>query len=306
MSEREPIFETKSVEESEKETQGISIAAEIASLRSKAKSDEDYKLILEKTFELQKLFGLTSPEGKLSGEVAKQIEKAKEILGSDCLGPEEVEKAFGIDIELAKIPEIPFSQKELEKAKELGQFLIFRADNIPEDKLVLPNVKQTLDKAPETRWALVSKEIIPNSTNKNYLEQTEQIIQYLQQVFAGSEMPTEYQKAIREFEAQKEELHSLSVSSDAKKWKPAAERLANLKINQLTRQSLDETRYDLEVYYQTNKEYLLPNRWTWTNSRSSDGGLVRVGDFVSGGVDVDSDGPDDSSDGLGVSFSRSF
>ena len=38
--------------------------------------------------------------------------------------------------------------------------------------------------------------------------------------------------------------------------------------------------------------------------RDSDGRLVRVGSFDSGGVVVDSDTPDDSDDGLGVSFSR--
>lgn len=284
----------------EKEAQGISLAQEIASLRVSAKTDEDYHAILQKAKELKELFGIASAE--------TSIEQAKELLGSDFLGAEAIEAVFGREVVPAVIPPIPFSLEELEKARDSkDQFLILRTDQVPADKLALPNTKRTLEKAPQTRWALVTKEILPDSVSKNYLQQTEQIIIHLEeQVFADREIPKEYMEAIAEFESQKEELRPLAESSDEKKWKPAAERLANLKITQLCRQTRDEVLYDLEVYHKANDQYLMPDKWTWTSSRASSGDLVYVGLFDAGGVDVSSYRPASSFDFLGVSFSRSL
>jgi len=326
MSEREPTLDPN-IEESEKETQGVAIAAEIAVLRGKAKTNEDYKKILEKTSELKKLFGLTSPEGKLSGEVAKQIEKAKEILGSDCLGPEEVKKAFGIEIGSAKIPEIPFSLVELEKAKELGQFLVLRTNIGPDGKpLTMQAINNLLhekyekddakvlydtdwykeetfftDETPELSWALTSKKEIPNSTDKNYLEQTDAIVDYLNQIFPKG-LPEEYKKAVKEYQGQKAEIKSL-INDD---WKKAAQKLESLEITKLTRQAPVEALYDLLIYHKNNDERLLENMYTWTKRRGSDGGLVDVGSFDSDGVSVPSNAPGASIGDLGVSFSRSL
>lgn len=288
-----------SPEQSELETHGIAIAQEIAILRQGAKTDADYEQILVKARDLKELFGIAQTEIKL--------EQAKELLGEDFLGTEAIEKVFGVEAIPAEIPPIPFSREELEKVRDAkDQFLILRTDQIPVDKLALPSTKETLEKAPTTRWALVTKKILPDSTNKNYLQQTEQIITHLkEQVFAGREMPPEYQAAIAEFESQKEELRPLAESSDETKWKPAAERFANLQITQLTRQSRDEVLYDLEVYRQAKNEYLLPDKWTWTSSRASDGSLVRVGPFDAYGADVLGSGPGASPSRLGVSFSRS-
>ncbi|MFA5942823.1 MAG: AAA family ATPase, partial [Candidatus Paceibacterota bacterium] len=65
----------------------------------------------------------------LSGALAEQIKNAKEILGKkDVLGIEEIENTFGIKVRAEDVPNIPFSKEDLEKAKELGQFLILRVD----------------------------------------------------------------------------------------------------------------------------------------------------------------------------------
>ena len=300
-------------EEAEKEAQGIALAQEIAALKASAKTDEDFQVILCKIRELKELFGLISKEEILSPDIAKEImnanltEEEKEAGMTDFLGPETISAAFGPEAVPAEIPPILFSPEELRRARELGQFLILRSNQIPDDKLELPNTKQTLEKAPTGRWALVTKEIIPDSTDKNYLEQTEQLIKYLrEQVFADVEIPAEYQEAISEFEAQKEELRPLAESREEEIWEPAAERLANLKISRLTRQSYDEVLYDLELYKQINDRYLLPNMYTWTSSRPSDGSLVLVGSFASVGVFVSWDRPGASGSDLGAVFSRSF
>lgn len=63
-------------------------------------------------------------------DTIKQMRKAKEIFGKDFCGPKEIEWVLGHPVygQIApeKIPEIPFSQNELERAKDLGQMLVLR------------------------------------------------------------------------------------------------------------------------------------------------------------------------------------
>lgn len=231
---------------------------------------------------------------------------AERLFGQDFLGPRAIETVFGPDAVPTEIPPIPFSIEGLKKAcASNDQFLILRTDQISPDKLNFPKTKLTLDMAPERRWALVTKDLVPNSKGMNYLEQTEVIIKYLRkQVFSGREMPKEYQEAIAEFESQKEELRTLIISNDRVIWKPTAERLANLQINQLTRRCQEESAYDLELYKQTNNKYLLYSAsYEWTNSCSDDY-LVIIGRFEHDGVLYNRNRAAYSAGGVGVIFSR--
>ena len=273
----------------------------------------------------------SAPEIKLEGKIIEQLKEAKEILGKDCLGPKEIFKAFDIVLDLETIPDIPFSREEIERAKELNQFLVLRADKaLDGEPLTMEKIHNLLKdefekeekgkvfydrdlykdedffkkQTPELSWALVSKEVIPDSTSKNYLQQTEIVIDYAKNnIFEDRELPKEYKEAIKEFEEQKEELKKL-IDSD---WKTASEKLEGLKITQLTRQTPVEVLYDILIYFQNNdKERLLENEYTWTNYRSSDGGLVGVGRFDSDGAVVWRGGhPGDARSLLGVSFSCS-
>jgi len=274
---------------------------------------------------------------KIEGTLQEQMDMAKEVMGEEFFGFQEVKKAFGIEINPEGIPEIPFSREELEKAKELNQFLVLRVNMASDGKpLTLRKINEILkgkvsdgskllyaddgtgkiksdswykdedfpktDK-PKLAWALVSKEVIPNSTNKNYLNQTEELVEYLRnQVFKGEEVPEEYQEGIEEFKKVKAEIEKL-MSSD---WEKAAEILSGLKLNQLTRQNPAEVLYDIAIYFQNRGERILEKIYTWTARRASVGGLVRVGDFDSDGVIVRSYRPGRSGDDLGVAFSRSL
>jgi len=267
----------------------------------------------------------------LSGELSEQIKNAREILEKkDVLGPEEIEKAFNIKLKTEDVPKIPFSKEDLEQAKELGQFLILRIDKarggaVPSMKnmqeMFLEEFKKDghgkifydtdwykaekffTEDAPKLSWALTSKEIIPDSNDKNYLQQTESIVDYVEgQVFKGKAVPKEYQEAIKEFSEQKEKIGKL-MDDD---WQEAAKMLEELQITKLTRQSPVEFMYDILAYFKNNKERLFENMYAWTARRASDGELVLVGVFASGGVHVLSHGPDRSHDSLGVDFSRSL
>ncbi|PIZ01061.1 hypothetical protein COY62_00405 [bacterium (Candidatus Howlettbacteria) CG_4_10_14_0_8_um_filter_40_9] len=265
---------------------------------------------------------------KLSADISERIREAKEIMNKDFIGPSEIKTAFGFEPELATIPEIPFERSELERAKELGQMLVLRvgkngdgepmtmknmgnllSDKVKDGGKVFYNTDWYKDEAffkdeqLKDEWVLVSREVIPDSTSKSYLEQTEALVDYLKnKVFESAGLPKEYQDAISEFESQKAEIAGL-IDSD---WQKAAERLGNLSIAQMTRQTPAEAIYDLITAYQNTDERLLPNIYTWTSGRASDGKLVGVGHFESDGVDVNRHLPGYRYGYLGVSFSRSL
>jgi hypothetical protein len=259
-----------------------------------------------------------------------QYHEALEILGPDrAFGPEAVEKTFGIKLEYKDIPPIPFTGEELERAKELGQLLIRRVDKAADGKpltmkkmseLVSPRFakegkgKVLIDtdgyqneefdskESPVLRWALVSKEIVPSSTSKDYVQQTETIIDYLKtQVFKDQPISEQYQVAFQEFESQKAQIVGLISSNDRQK---AAELLEALKITELTHQTPAEALYDTLVRYETANVCHFQNKIAWTRRRSSDGRLVGVGGFGADGLRVGGSDPDFSNPVLGVALSR--
>jgi len=311
----------------DKEQQAMRILEEIEkeAETTKIKDDAYYQRVTEKMKQIERMFSesITSSE-------------AKEILKQDFLGKEEIEKALNIEIDETSIPEIPFSREDIERAKELNQFLILRTDKIDKKTpLTMENINKhlkgktkdggkilysgdetgkikddawykpesLLKETPILSWALVSKEVIPESTSKNYLEQTELIIKYLKEkVYKDTDTPEVYQQAITEFEKEKEEIAGL-IKTD---WKKAAEKLEKLQINQLTRQTPIETIYNLIAYLHTNNQRLLENKATWTKRRHSGGGLVDVGDFDADGAGLGGWDPGNSLGDIGVSFSRSL
>lgn len=305
---------------------------------SRLESDEDKKKLEELISHVQyipkaesKRKGLEQKDVKRSEireskESLISLSEAREILGKDFLGPESVKNAFGVELE--SIPPIQFTKEDLERAKELNQQLVLYVDKTKDGKpftgkelFDLTNNKTSDGKklfydtdwyknekfftkeTPRVGWKLASKEIIPGSTSKNYLEQTETIISHLKnEVFKDRELPKEYQEAVDEFESKKSDIAKL-INSD---WKSAADKLGNLQITKLTRESPIESFYRLALNEKTNKERLLDNRYTWTLGCYSDGKFVNVGNFDDDGASVRGDAPGSRGDRLGVSFSRSL
>ena len=151
-------------------------------------------------------------------------------------------------------------------------------------------------------WRLRTKDVVPGSRGKNYLDQTDVLCDYLiNSVFAGMEMPKIVMEAIEEFRSQKKELAKLLD----KDWQEVAKRLVALKINQLFRESPVEALWSLSLYERVNHERLLHGVYTWTNELSSGGYVVSVGCFGVRGVSVDYGAPGYSYGSLGFCFSRS-
>jgi hypothetical protein len=270
------------------------------------------------------------------GEEIRGLPDAERIMGREnLLGPADVEKVFGIKLD--RVPDVPFTKEELERAKKLGQQLILQVDTMkvaekrlmgrsPETSapLTLENLKKRFEKAhdgkrmfydqswydgedffksekPRAGWKLTSKEVLADSTSKNYLQQTDLLASYLsKEVFKGSKVPPEYESAISEFNRERAKIERL-MDSD---WQKASEALANLKITQLTRELPVEAMYRLILQDGARDDKLLPSTYTWTGRRASDGRLVYVGSLASDGADVYRASPDYVPGFLGVCLSR--
>jgi hypothetical protein len=271
----------------------------------------------------------------------KAIDRARQMMLEKCgdghfYGPEELMKAFpGLKLNPKDIPELP-PDEEIERHAAQKHTLRLRVSNAPDgSKLTIPKMREVLlqefarnndgevlynpdadwkrnstfytDEVPELAWAFTSDDVLANSTSKNHLQQTQLLAEYAKTtLFKKGQLPPEYQEAIRELEAQQAEIQRLMVSD----WKAAADRLAKLKINTLMRGNPAETVQDMLVTFMNSdpakRKRLLKKMWTWTATQSSDGHLVRVGDFGRDGVLVNDDQPGRSDGGLGVVLSRKF
>ena len=147
-----------------------------------------------------------------------------------------------------------------------------------------------------------SKEVVPGSLSKNYLQQTDLLVTYLRtNVFKNVPLPDEYAKAIAEYESRRDEIQALMTPE---KWKDASEILSGLTITKLTRESPAEALYRLVLMSRVKQQKLLPSSYSWTSGRASGGSLVYVGRFDGHGAYVGRRAPALSDGGLGACFSR--
>ena len=263
------------------------------------------------------LHGTIAPKRKEKKGEGISPKEAETLIGADhFFGAEAVRKAFpGVPLKPEQIPAIPFSREDLQRAKELGDSLRLRVNKAPGNgKLNMQKMQEWLQPAfdqknegkilydtdwyesedffteePELCWVLTSDGIIPDSEDKDYLQQTEHVAEYLRDtVYQGKKIPQQYADAIKEMDSQKDEIRRLI---DANKWQEAAEKLANLKLNKLTRRVPVEVLYDMLVTFQNGDKRHLKDFYDWTGVRSSGGRLVGVGEFDPGGVYVNSWSP---------------
>ena len=267
------------------------------------------------------------------------IERAKEILGKDVLGPDEAAKLLNTtapELFKGKIPPIPFKTKDIEKAKERGEMLVLRVKEDSEgNPLTMSRIEEMLQArftkegkgkilfdtnwyknedffikdTPNLEWKLVSKDILPGSTNKNYIEQTKLLREHLKSINAltpeEEEECTDAKLQILWDELGFNKKGDIADQSkyDAN-WKRIAQILVNLKINQNHRRKAIESLYDTLLYFSANNERLLSSSYESTRTISSGGYLVHFGHFDSLGVSVTRWTPDHRFGFLGVSSSR--
>lgn len=296
---------------------------------------------------------LHTPEPSSTPE-STSLQEAIEILESRVFGPEQVEQAFGIHLET--IPPIPFTKEQLEQAKEKGMDLILYTDKLQDGKPLtalslveyLENKQSkgaTSGKYPilnsfqaddwkrkepffttetprstdnqGTYWKLVSREVIPDSINQNYLEQTQILANYIRSLYNQDpnnqkEIPPNIQQALDEFDQllkNDPQFEDKVKSTDESVWKQAAQTLANLQLTKLFRESYVENIYRLTLTDRTRLDtdaQLLQAMYSWTKTLTSDGYFVVSGDFDRSGAGVAGRRPGSSFSSFGLSFSAVF
>ncbi|HFC77001.1 MAG TPA: hypothetical protein ENJ27_02120 [Candidatus Moranbacteria bacterium] len=125
------------------------------------------------------------------------------------------------------------------------------------------------------------------SSNKNYLEQTEIMIKFLEDLYKkeNQNLPKIYQEAIKDFEKNKPKMEDVE-SNDENIWKPVAKKLVNLKITKLLRTTPSAILFDIiSSRIKTKKDHpYLESNYVFTISRSSSGSLLDFGIADSDGV----------------------
>lgn len=289
-----------------------------------------YSLVTEERQDDLKIIAIivTGTTRKAKEKVFATLLEAYKILGHRVFGPKELEMA---GLKINQIPDLPFSCEQLKQAKRNDWDLMLYIDRLPNGSLLtgqslnefmggkkadgtnlLFNIswysKENFfaKETPGIKWKLVSKEILPNSKSKNYLKQTEFLAQYIQALYDDkNDAPNEIGEALNEFAILNNDGSFVAeVQSDnANVWKLAAAKLASLKLNQLFRESFIEAFYRMVMVEKISGDRLLENIYSWTKSRSSGGGLVRVGGCDADGAGVNGWGPDSAGGYLGVAFS---
>ncbi len=246
---------------------------------------------------------------------ATTYEKAQEIMAENFYGVEAFNEAFLTKRSLsAEFSTVPYSNAELERAKAKGEMLVLRyaisgSSSMENINKRLEEVFKDKDGKPlydtdwyegedffkkqpvREGWALVSQEVIDNSTSKDYIQQTAVLRDYLKTVDSLSEAEAK--------EVTDEKLTEIRKLMD-KDWQAASKALAELKINQNHRRNAAEALYDFAIRYKNSDERMLETMYDWTNSRTSFGLLVFFGGAGDRGASVDRWDPGLSSDGLGV------
>jgi hypothetical protein len=256
-----------------------------------------------------------------------QMWEAKNIMGPDFIGPDEIKNAFGIEISPDQIPKIPFSIDDLERAKSAGQFLVLRVG--PDDlgkTMTLDRLEKILRRrgidmlkasanwirmdntfessSLSASWALTSKEPVKDSFGKSYQQQTGILIRHLKRdVFKGKPLPKKYASAVAEFKRAKKTLSLQDRQQQAVE-------LSRLSITSLLRPSLLELLYDIYAYQMTHSSTLLSKHMSWTKELLNfysprDKSFVSVGPNALDGVSVSNKRHHNASHGaLGAIFSR--
>ena len=255
--------------------------------------------------------------GKKERTESLEFDEVRELLGDDLYGPEEIAKVWNMEVNASDLPPLP-SREAVEKAKESGEMLVLRMDKDPRGKPLtmeqMGKIMEPLFKkekkgrvlyntdwyekeafytkgTPRLEWKFVSKNVLPGSTSKNYIEQTRLLRDHLetQGALTDDERDECTDALLKELQGR--------VGND---WKSVAQALANLKINKHHRRAPVEALYDSLTTFQSRNQRPLENQYDWTNVQSSDGYLVNVGGFASVGLHVNCDHPDSALSALGV------
>lgn len=263
------------------------------------------ELIQQGKMEVATTFPNASPTSEIRPSSDRMTERAKSILGKDFLGVEAIntlEKKLGmvgvdVGFNLDTLPPLDCNEKDLQFAKQNNEMLVLRVEKM---RMQLPkavtmlNFRELFRKDPnkDMQTVFYSFRKDANDWYKNEAFATEMGGIKLGWAFVKKEpLDDSFDKTWKE---QEEMLEKYAKTLNH----------TSLRRTNVQRRTALEAIWDNMLYYINNKERILPDKYDWTKSRTSDGGLVFVGGFDSGGLVVDSWVPESSFSSLGVCPSR--
>ena len=256
---------------------------------------------------------LVLPEIKLEGDTRAQIERARTIMGADnFFGPEEIQEKYPYVRLPDTIPPIPFDQDRMERERKAGMVLRLVCDTAVDgqpligaklNELVSPSYTARNEKllsdndwyknepfftteTPRLAWVFMATELLADSTNKNYVDQTRLISGDIKTLWQGSQdkMPQQDRDDLKEWQ----EYYSTNFAgisleeitdllNDGTTRKKYAFELSNLGINQHNRPTFIEQLDHNAFMRASGKKILEKDGHGWTSTRSSNGFLVILG-----------------------------
>ena len=154
---------------------------------------------------------------------------------------------------------------------------------------------------PKLGWQFVSPNILPDSTGKNYIAQTEMLIENARSNFFDGNLPQEYLEAEKEFKIEKSKIEEFIENNNYVK---ASKTLSALKISQLLREPVQNVIFRYLVSFKKGKQLFTDGKYSWASSFSSDGFLLSFGNANATGAGVSRIWPGSSFDNLGAVSSR--
>jgi hypothetical protein len=270
---------------------------------------------------------------------------AEKILGRDAITLKEI--ADIADDDGAKVFEtkgtrrLQFSREDLERAAQTGEQLyyvpstftpaIVAKHGFPDASITMERLHKVFPKTHDGKkllfnidwykkedfftkdtlregWRLTSKDVIPDSTSKTYLQQFDVLVKHLEEVvYKDRAMPQEYSEAIKEYRDQRADIAGLMTTNQ----KAAAEALVALKLAPLSAESPAEVLLRLVINDRVRNDPAkkdvrpLKERYARLPRLTSDGSPVRVGYFDDVGANVSRGDPRVTHDVLGVCLSHS-
>jgi hypothetical protein len=198
------------------------------------------------------------------------LSDARAVLGSDVLGPEEVDNVFGARASANLSPPIPFSRDHLAAARSHGAMLVLRTTRAGGG-------------TPLTILHMLQQ--FPQAFDPKLLHQT------------GYQLRDEWGIAL-------EPLAAVDTCSAgwALVWKDVLQESCNLAYDEheviirnyagalgtaeLRRRTAVEAVYDTLLYHAARKTRLLQRRWDWSSSPTLDGGYLNIGGFGPQGMEI--------------------
>lgn len=152
---------------------------------------------------------------------------------------------------------------------------------------------------PRNAWALNTP--VLGSFGRNYLEQTDELIQLAKELVDLKQASAKlYEMAYKQFAEQRGEAVACMLDDKSS----AAEIMARLEITDLCRPTAVEALYDVFLAVKQHSASWFIKRYYWTSTPSGDGGFLAIGLGEDGGIVIASVHPTERHPQLGAIFSR--